>query len=152
NRSARRGRSVAICWPLWREGGLEFGNRESQAMYLKTSGQQALDTDAALQLLPYLFECAESSPIVLVGERERLGALLAGAPARPRAAPAAAPLPPAAGGVSLARRVEHDLKTLIGSLLHIAVEQVQRSTNLADFGFDSVSLQELAVRLGERYG
>lgn len=157
NRSARPGRSVAICWPLWQDGGLEFGSRDLQDMYLKTSGQKALDADTALQLLAHLLgdefaARADAAPIVLVGERERLAALLAGTPAPAPATPAAAPLPPAAGDVSLVRRVEHDLKTLVGALLHIAVEQVQRGTNLADFGFDSVSLQELAARLSERYG
>src|SRR6185312_6907965 len=121
-----------------------------QAMYLKTSGQKALEADVALRLMPHLIGRTDASPIVLVGERERLAAMLAGERAPLRVASAAAPPPP--GGMSLVRRVENDLKMLVGALLHIAIEQVQRSTSLADFGFDSVSLQELALRLRERYG
>lgn len=154
NRQGLPGRTVAINWPLWRESGLEFGTADSRELYLKISGQRPLSSEDALALLPSLLALGEPSPILLVGEYERLRATLNPKPLRAvrTAVVAHAEGASAVADPELPLHIERDLRDVVGALLHIAPERVHRGINLADFGFDSVSLQEFAVRLSDRYG
>ncbi|MCZ8519621.1 SDR family NAD(P)-dependent oxidoreductase [Paenibacillus caseinilyticus] len=55
-------------------------------------------------------------------------------------------------GLSLKMCLERDLKERIGQLLCIPPEQLDPEENLADFGFDSISLSRLAAVLTKHYG
>ncbi|MEH2062923.1 MAG: SDR family NAD(P)-dependent oxidoreductase [Nostoc sp.] len=54
-------------------------------------------------------------------------------------------------GLSLEQSVLWDLKNIIVHQLKVPWEQLERESNLADFGFDSISLLSFATRLGEHY-
>ena len=54
-------------------------------------------------------------------------------------------------GLSLKQCVEWDLKEYISELLKIPRDKLDRDTNLADFGFDSISLGEFAKVLTTHY-
>jgi acyl transferase domain-containing protein len=152
-------RRIAIQWPLWREGGMALGNAEGQVLYLASSGQHALSTGKAMELLPRLLASDDPAPVVLCGDPARMRAMLEHEYAV-RATPAthspipAPVLPPGElpAGLSLRARIEHDLKGLVSQLLHIELANVGRGVNFADFGFDSMSLQDFARQLGEHYG
>lgn len=151
-------RRVAIQWPLWREGGMQLGGADAQALYLASSGQQALGSAQAMELLPRLIALGEPAPIVVCGDPVRMRAMLEDrSTARSRSA-AESPLPAHASaarelsaGASLTARVEHDLKGVIGQLLHIGLMDIGRGTPFADFGFDSIGLQDFARQLTGRY-
>ena len=55
-------------------------------------------------------------------------------------------------GLSLEQCLEWDLKELTGKLLKIPRDKLDRDENLADFGFDSISLAQFATMLTNHYG
>jgi acyl transferase domain-containing protein/NAD(P)-dependent dehydrogenase (short-subunit alcohol dehydrogenase family)/thioesterase domain-containing protein/acyl carrier protein len=119
-------RAVAVQWPLWDEGGLRFESDEARRLYLGSSGQRALGTAEGLALFERLLAGPEAAPLVLTRE-----------PSRARAPEAT---------------VEDEVKRTIGEVLRTPVEQIASSSNLADLGFDSLSLVDLARALSRRFG
>ena len=45
-----KGKACAINWPLWKDGGMGFGDDENTKMYLKSSGQRALEAAEGLSV------------------------------------------------------------------------------------------------------
>ncbi|MEX3547626.1 MAG: SDR family NAD(P)-dependent oxidoreductase [Burkholderia sp.] len=154
------GRSLAIEWPLWREGGMGVGDDAGTALYLKSSGQQLLEQAEGLAVFERLLGSNVTRALVLVGERERLHRML-GLTAVPAALAVAAPmtqataavtLPPTLSTASLEERVSAELIALISGQVKLAPELLDAESNLADFGLDSFGLAELARALNALYG
>src|SRR4051812_23409344 len=55
-------------------------------------------------------------------------------------------------GLSVPECVEWELKDLVASILKVPRDQLLVDDNLAEYGFDSITLAEFAVGLGQRYG
>ncbi|WP_096716360.1 SDR family NAD(P)-dependent oxidoreductase [Paraburkholderia acidicola] len=149
------GRSLAIEWPLWRDGGMGVGDDERTAFYLKTSGQRLLERAAGLAVFERLLAGAPSRVLVLVGERERLHGFL-GLATVATVAPVVAAVPAVAPlllpqGLSLEDSVAAELTALIGHQVKLAPEQLDADASLADFGLDSIGLAELARQLSAVY-
>ncbi|QUX26970.1 SDR family NAD(P)-dependent oxidoreductase [Nocardiopsis akebiae] len=152
------GRTVVVNWPLWREGGMGF-DHDTTTMMLRSSGQEPLETGEGVALFERLLSQEATRHVILVGEPGRVhrslglagpsGAPLAAAP--PSAAPPeAAPLP--APGHLTEERLERDLREIVGRTLNLDPDRFYEDDNLADYGFDSVTLTELADGLGRHYG
>ncbi|MGD8400282.1 MAG: SDR family NAD(P)-dependent oxidoreductase, partial [Bacillota bacterium] len=152
------GKAVAINWPLWRDGGMGFAEAETAKMYLKSSGQRYLEAEEGTLMFDRILAQDQTQCLVLAGQPGRVRRFLGldGEPC-PALAPAALG---ALGkgrrvemkGLSLAQCVEWDLKEQISNLLKISREQLDIEENLADFGFDSISLAEFANALTNHYG
>ncbi|MHC6075260.1 SDR family NAD(P)-dependent oxidoreductase [Ralstonia solanacearum] len=160
--AGRARRVVSIHWPLWREGGMAVGDRESTAFYLKSSGQRMLDSAEGLTLLQRIVASEADQVLVLAGEPARLQQLVNGIndpAAKPTAKPATAPLVPPRPrsrpelkGLSLEQALLWDLRDLASRPLKAERHTLGDDTNLADFGFDSISLAEYAGLLSRHYG
>jgi acyl carrier protein len=55
-------------------------------------------------------------------------------------------------GLSVSQCVTWDLKEFVGRLLSVPGDRLDMEENLADFGFDSISLMQLAHQLTSHYG
>ncbi|MCQ4167720.1 SDR family NAD(P)-dependent oxidoreductase, partial [Tahibacter harae] len=180
-------RRLAILWPLWRDGGMNLQADDTTHLYLKTSGQRALEADEGVALLERLLGTTASHVLVMAGERARIERYLglapaaaatasptgaaanaspagiavtaspAGATAAPQRAVAASAAPLAArrgelAGLDLAQCVVWDLSEIAAKLLQLPRARLSPQENLADFGFDSLSLAEFAERLNAHFG
>lgn len=67
--AGRARRVVSIHWPLWRDGGMAVGERESTAFYLKSSGQRMLERAEGLTLLRQIVASDADQMLVLAGSR-----------------------------------------------------------------------------------
>lgn len=139
-----------------------FGVPQQTDFYLKSSGQQALGTVRGIEIFEQLLRGSAAQPLVMVGEPTRLRRMLSlGGPSsehratRLVASPAMAERGkgrrPEMQGFTLVQCIEWDLKQQILALLMVPREQLDLETNLADFGFDSISLTEFAKRLSAHY-
>jgi acyl transferase domain-containing protein/aryl carrier-like protein len=160
-RRAHGGRTLAINWPLWKSGGMQVGDGQGTAFYLKSTGQRLLEDAEGLAAFEDLLSRPACQTLIMAGERARVRRLLkldtaaqvvpaaqtAAAAGAPQDAPAAA-----ADTLPLIQRVERDLLSLAGELLQVTADRLTLDGNLADFGFDSINMGALAKVLSSRYG
>ena len=149
------GKSLVINWPLWAGDGLDFGDSQAQALYLKSSGQQALDSQTGINIFAHLLSqpAGEYTPMFGDGAVIEKSLLAVSAHAAQSAshshsqANANQNQPPSKcihkGDITA------QLVAEISEILAIEPARIGHDTNLADFGFDSVTMQSFAVRLGQ---
>jgi amino acid adenylation domain-containing protein/non-ribosomal peptide synthase protein (TIGR01720 family) len=151
------GRTLAINWPTWRDGGMGDAEHESTAMYLRSSGQRLLENDEGVAVFDKMMAGDLSQQLVLVGQPERVHQFLG------RVQGEASPVNPTAlpsggkgrrremRGFSVEQCLEWDLKEQVATLLGVPRDQLDLESNLAEFGFDSISLADFAGVLSEYY-
>nr|ADN68479.1 SorD [Sorangium cellulosum] len=155
------GREVALCWPLWADGGMRFGDGEATQLYLKSSGQEALraadGVEVFEQILARYWGGGPNHALVLSGRKSRVHRLLGLTPPageRERSEPAA-PRPdqrrPELVGLPLEDCVLWELREISSEMLAVPRERLDAGSNLAEFGFDSIRLADLATRLSRKY-
>ena len=158
------GRTVVVNWPLWREGGMGF-DHDTTTMLLRSSGQDFLETRDGIALFERLLSQEATQYMIVVGRPSRVSRFLgltppADIPARPVAtATAARPIvPTVVGGPNAAlapgveERLAHDLRQIVSGTVNLSSDRLYEDDNLADYGFDSVSLAGLAAGLGKHFG
>lgn len=150
----RSGNAVVIHWPLWKQGGMGSVADEQTQFYLNTSGQRALESEEGLALFEQLLGQKSSDHLVLVGKPDRVHRFL-GTGGTGNAVPVARQggrgRKTEMRGFNLEECLQWDLKDIVGSLLNIERRKLKLDANLADFGFDSISLAEFAERLSAHY-
>ncbi|AIQ12430.1 SDR family NAD(P)-dependent oxidoreductase [Paenibacillus durus] len=154
-------RTVAINWPLWREGGMGAGEEEGSGMYLKTSGQRFLEKDEGVGLFEKIMREPHAQQLVMAGQPSRVHRFL-GITAGPEPVKEAQQAPrkdkkperrrPELRGKSLTECMQWELKELAGRTLKLKKDLIDPEENLAEFGFDSISLTEFASVLSRHYG
>jgi amino acid adenylation domain-containing protein len=151
------GKSIVINWPLWKDGGMGVGEEENNKMYLKSSGQRYLETEEGVSMFDRLLVQNNIQHLVLVGERSRVYRFLRLMQEQPSTT---APISNFSGkgrrvemkGLSLEQCLEWDLKEHSSKILKISRDKLDREENLAEFGFDSISLAQFANQLTNHYG
>ncbi|WP_160174864.1 SDR family NAD(P)-dependent oxidoreductase [Azospirillum argentinense] len=137
----RHGRSLAIDWPYWAEGGMRIP-AEMLAEIRRHTGLAVLTTEAGLraweevQRIPFA-RCAVSH-----GDAGRLAALIA------QQAPVPAPVParaetPAAG----ADRARSMLRTIMADVTGLHEEEIDEDRDFEEYGIDSVKIKSFNVQL-----
>ena len=161
---AAKGKAYAINWPLWKDGGMGFGDDENTKMYLKSSGQRALEAAEGLSLFEQVLAQKGSGQMVFMGQPGRVRRFLGLSQDQPGPETSDNYLGaevsqkksggrrPEMKGLTVSQCLEWDLKQLIYRLLKIPREKIERDANLADFGFNSISLTQFAILLNRHYG
>lgn len=154
-------RAVAINWPLWRDGGMAVGEQASTGFYLKSSGQRMLESAEGLAVLQQIVSSDLDQVLVLAGQPARLQQTVAGINDPAPRARGAALLPtatrnpaqsrPELKGLDLAQSLLWDLRDLASRPLNAEPHTLGEEANLADFGFDSISLAEYAGLLNRHF-
>ncbi|WP_162002409.1 SDR family NAD(P)-dependent oxidoreductase [Streptomyces sp. CB01881] len=147
------GRTVVVNWPLWREGGMGF-DQDTTTMLLRSSGQDFLETQDGIALFEQLLAQDAPQHMILVGRPSRVVRFLGLTQPQPAVAPSApaAASAPTVPVVSAEEGLDRDLREIISGAVNIGLDKIYEDDNLSDYGFDSVSLAELAARLGSHYG
>ncbi|KJH66516.1 polyketide synthase [Chromobacterium violaceum] len=157
--AGRASRVATINWPLWREGGMAAGDEGATELYLRTSGLRMLESAEGLSLLDRIVASDAGQVLVLAGEPEKLRRLVDSVnQAECRKTGQAAVLPgpahsrPELKGLSLEQSLLWDLRDLACRPLKAERHALDDNANLADFGFDSISLAEYAGLLSRHFG
>jgi acyl transferase domain-containing protein/NAD(P)-dependent dehydrogenase (short-subunit alcohol dehydrogenase family)/acyl carrier protein len=146
-------RVLAIAWPLWRASGMGFEHEGAERLYLKSSGQRALDADEGVALFEQLLAAASCTHLVMAGKADRLHEMLGAQrvepqrvsePTMPAVERIASPGNPRLRGLSLEQCVQTEVAGIASDLLKIAPERLEWHVNLAEYGFDSITLARFA--------
>ncbi len=156
----RSGRTFAISWSLWRDGGMR-GSAEGEELYLKSSGLSYLEREPGLLAFERILDSGHAQVLVMAGERGRIDRLLglksasvegsrvASAPVAPKPPP-----PPVSSeaGTPLLERLAKEVRARAAQVAQMDPERLDPQENLGNFGFDSMALKELAGDLGSLFG
>jgi polyketide synthase PksN len=154
----RHGKTIVINWPLWKDGGMGVGEEENNKMYLKSSGQRYLEAEEGVSMFDRLLVQNNIQHLVLVGERSRVYRFLRLMQEQPSTTSPITSSFSGKGrrvemkGLSLEQCLEWDLKEHSSKILKISREKLDKEENLAEFGFDSISLAQFANQLTNHYG
>ncbi len=158
-RSRRRpGRTFVINWPLWKNGGMGFEDGENSKIYLKSSGQRLLENEEGFAVFDRVLSQSDTQHLVLVGQPSRIRRFLGLVPeaeaalARDAVTPQNKKRRVEMNGFSMEKSMELDLKEMVAKILKISKDKLDMEKNLADFGFDSISLADFASLLTSYYG
>jgi acyl transferase domain-containing protein/enoyl-CoA hydratase/carnithine racemase/acyl carrier protein len=147
----RRGKTLTVSWPLWRDGGMRVG-KETETLLFKRLGMKPLRTETGLDALSRGLAGPVPHYLVVEGDsgriRKALGALESPRPADGTVRSGEAAL---SAGADLMGRIGMDLKTGVARILELAVEEIDLSAKMSEFGFDSVSYTQFSNWLNELY-
>ncbi|THA24095.1 SDR family NAD(P)-dependent oxidoreductase [Streptomyces sp. RKND-216] len=145
----RAGVSLAICWPLWAEGGMRVDDA-TRELFARKWDMVPLSTRAGLDAFVRALESGEACCAVVEGQ--------APAAARDGAAPIA-PLShtaldgsPAEAGTRVRDLAEREARLLAAEFLLVDESDVDVRAELLELGFDSITLTELVNKVNERFG
>ncbi|WP_315823394.1 beta-ketoacyl reductase [Paraflavitalea speifideaquila] len=155
----RQGKTIAINWPLWKEGGMDLQEEENTRLYLKSSGQRYLESAEGLALFEQLLLQPAQQLLVVAGQESKarrfLGIQAVNEALPPNASvltPTVAPTTrPARRALKMTEALEQDLIMLVSRAQQIPETELLPDDNLADIGFDSISLTELARLLSAHF-
>ncbi|WP_095190425.1 SDR family NAD(P)-dependent oxidoreductase [Pseudomonas sp. Irchel 3E19] len=158
-RGERHGQTIAINWPLWKDGGMgpvraaaDSEQGRDLASYLHRSGQALLTAQQGLAAFEAILRSGLEHAAVACGDASRLAQLFdLDTPAQPAVAPVAAALPSSAP-IDLHTQVLSELQGLCSDVAQIPATELPGDATLSSFGFDSINLARLAKKMQQRFG
>ena len=147
----RRGRSLAIAWPYWQEGGMRIEG-SALAVLRETRGMEPMPTAAGLDCFRAALRQEASQCLVLHGDQERLQAQIVAE--RPRKCEAAR-MPDTSGcdmeRAALEQAVLDGLTTLVSEQLKIPAGKLDPDEELARYGLDSIFINRINLALDRHF-
>ncbi|WP_327320411.1 SDR family NAD(P)-dependent oxidoreductase [Streptomyces sp. NBC_01235] len=128
-RGERHGTTVSVGWPLWAEGGMTVDDATVAA--LRDIGLAPLATADAMRALYRALASGRSHLVALTGELARLRDQFVTASVDP----------------AEVTRVQAELGALVSRILLVDAADLDPETELNDYGFEPVTLAELARRI-----
>lgn len=149
-------RKVAINWPLWEHGGMQFSDKDMTKIYLESSGQNFISSELGIELFEATLNGDYSNYLPLVGQVEKVSNCL-GMTNKKRLCKTIdrkkvlknIPFSSNGNDTNLETRIQSALQQIISQLLRLPLAELNIKSNLVDFGFDSLTLAEFAKILSE---
>ncbi|WP_417675559.1 SDR family NAD(P)-dependent oxidoreductase [Roseibium sp.] len=156
----RKGRTIAVAWPLWSEGGMSVDMATLEAMKRRL-GLTPLPTEAGLAALETVLT-GNGSPrsTVLHGDLDRIDEVLAGFGQSPDVEEADAPQdrvaePAKAAAIddaALRRKTVGYVRDILADVLEMDAARIRANRKLEEYGLDSIAIVESTNRLEEALG
>jgi acyl transferase domain-containing protein/acyl carrier protein len=170
-RGERHGRTLAVDWPVWTDGGMRVSDETLEAMR-RTTGFAPMTSRAGLRALHRAVAGDAARVLVASGDLVRIRTLLPSTPldaglvdagpleadgpasaprdsASARSSPAAAaPMPRA----DLIARLNREVTALAARFLRVSPTELDPDADLHAYGFDSITLTAFTNRLNDTYG
>ncbi|MEJ2621307.1 MAG: SDR family NAD(P)-dependent oxidoreductase, partial [Candidatus Thiodiazotropha sp.] len=150
----RQGRTLALDWPLWKEGGMKV-DAATEERLLQNMGVVAMDTPTGMRAFYHAIATGRSQVMVMAGLRERLRArFLAAQP--PVDSPAAVEAPVSSAisceGDAVQERVVQYLKAQLSSIIGTPANRIDAEAPMDTFGIDSIMVMQLTNQLERAFG
>ena len=157
-RGLRHGQTLAINYPYWREGGMRM-TEDLERRIVQATGMRPMPTPEALEALEGALALSVrhgvSQVVTAYGEvaKIRRALRIPGEPAAPAPAEVIeAPLRPSgAPDAEVVERLCAELTGLVASILKLKIA-VEPTADLAQLGFESITILEFTNALNARYG
>jgi acyl transferase domain-containing protein/acyl carrier protein len=149
----RRGRTIAVDWPLWAEGGMRVD--ASSDRMRRERGAVPLPTEAGLRAFEAALASSQDQVLVLSGELRRLRNDISPPPATAEA-PAPAVSAPLVSGAPEREGLRDEaaafLKKRLAAVVKLPPSRIDTDAELERYGIDSVMAIELTTALEGPFG
>jgi len=164
----RQGRTLAINWSLWQEGGMSI-DVENQKLIEDTLGIQLLSTSSGLEIFSEILLQSQQHILAVEGDRQKLEKLLNLQSPALETTPvsfqssqppttqiqiaveiASSHIQPEPSGQVL-ELVQQDLVNGVIEILKVSPKDVDLDSDLSEFGFDSITFTTFGNRLNEGF-
>ncbi|AUS27493.1 SDR family NAD(P)-dependent oxidoreductase [Paenibacillus sp. P2(2022)] len=146
----RRGRTLSIRWPLWKEGGMMI-DADTEKLMRQNMGITPLQTESGIQALYQCLTSSKDQVMVLEGEPEKIEAYLAKAVSQAGIRAIQASAPKLDAGLLYDKTLYH-LKALLGEVTRLSVGSIEAQEPLERYGIDSIMITQLNAKLAESFG
>lgn len=143
NQGKRFGRSFSVSWPLWKDGGMHVF-QGGEELYLKTSGMEYLENEEGLFLLKQSFKDITTNQIIFYGNKEKIEAMVN--------------MESEIKGKRKGTKKNYTKEAIIqivkdnaAAILESSPEELDENENISEYGFDSISLRELAESINSKF-
>lgn len=158
NRGRRKGKTLAINWGIWMEGGMEISPSNLQLMS-RTTGITPLSTQDGLEAFNFALQLPESNLLVVGGDTARIMNMLeerAVLKSRSNHTVSTAQQTLTsnelvAEGSNILRELTNDLINISSEILKVGVDKIDVNRDIGEYGFDSLSNTELANTLNQKF-
>lgn len=151
----RKGKTLSLNWPLWREGGMHVDAASEELLY-KQFGMAPLATASGLLAFEQSLKFAGTQLLVMEGDIAKANELLqaiANTGQTPEQSQEVRSLDSRKQEIQSGwvRRLEQQLVEIVSQLLKIPVSRIQPERELAAYGFDSIQFVEFANRINKQF-
>ncbi|HEX7312484.1 MAG TPA: SDR family NAD(P)-dependent oxidoreductase, partial [Pyrinomonadaceae bacterium] len=144
-RGVRRGRTLSVNWPLWREGGMNLTPHAAKALF-ERFGMMPMETEDGLAALYAALASDESQVLVMGGEPRRMRkALLADAPTA-----GLNERPVSALNVEDDEALSDYVLRIVSRILDVDAHELDMNSDFEELGLDRQGLHQVFVSLSER--
>jgi polyketide synthase PksL len=147
----RKGKTLAIAWPLWRDGGMQIDPVYIEAQR-RQRGLEPMPDQAGFEAFRQILSSTNPPSCVSVnwGVPEKIRALI-DASLHPAGQESVAE-GGRSGPTNLRLAVIAFLKKILGEAIHLPPDKINETRKLEDYGLDSLITVELTTRLEETFG
>ncbi|MCY7822955.1 amino acid adenylation domain-containing protein [Bacillus spizizenii] len=142
----RFGSTISFNWPLWKEGGMQVGAEVEQRM-LKTMGMVPMPTDSALKAFYQGIASEKSQVFVMEGQLQKMKQKLLSAGEKAKRHDQRN----VNQDHGQTRKLEASLIQMVGEILKVKTDDIDVSTELSEYGFDSVTFTVFTNKINEAY-
>ncbi|SFD21717.1 amino acid adenylation domain-containing protein [Chitinophaga sp. CF118] len=135
----KKGRTISINWPVWKEGGMY--HQDSDSWMERVWGLKSLPVEKGMLAFEKILELAHQQIIVLYGQEERLIKSFTRSKKEKT-------------GIDrtiLQGKTAQKLQEMVGQLLKLPVSSIKPDEELGSYGLDSILLTKFTARLNEYY-
>ncbi|MWC28302.1 SDR family NAD(P)-dependent oxidoreductase [Paenibacillus sp. MMS18-CY102] len=149
-RGERNGRTVAIGWPLWEQGGMHL-NKGAEQLYLQSSGMRPIGEKEGIAALERVLSGIAHEPVVMVfaGEKARIEGIT-GLSARYTLPDGNEDKAEDTGGWK--GQLDADLRGMAAAIIGYRPERLASDQSLGEYGFDSIGLRQLTESMNKAFG
>ena len=142
----RHGQTLAINWPLWKEGGMRVDQAIERATKQNT-GIIPLETRTGIRVLYQSLASGSTQVMVMEGELSKLREWVATTALKGQAEPEQASVA-AVEPTILKEKITNQLKALFGEVIKLSVAKIDIEEPLESYGVDSIVIIQLNQALG----
>jgi len=146
----RKGRTIAINWPLWQDGGMRMPAREQETLR-ETLGMHSLQTATGMRAFHRCLHAETSQAIVIEGQPEKIRRALFGEHEAPSASASSTVYSERRGG-ELTEQTRDYLRRQLASLIKLPFAKVDPSAPLEKYGIDSILAMDMIGQLERTFG
>jgi acyl transferase domain-containing protein len=142
----RKGKSISINWPLWKEGGMKIaevdgGGKGWVRSYL---GMNSLEMEDGFKSFDYILSADVNHMIVVNGDKEKLSAFLLGVKKSQKDQIIS-------NDINLQEKVENQILKIVSTELKIKESEIQRDVDLSEYGLNSIIIIRILQEIAEVY-